>query len=1082
MSTGGTSGALATLAAPLRRRAALAAVLGVAGGGLGVLGAVAWLARLGVVRSPAWVLGAWLAAVVVAIIVVQRARKAVAALAPAPLADALEATGHFRGGSVRLLLDERAAGTSAGLYGAADARQAALLAENGKVALAGLSLRLGRLVRLAWGAAGAGALLLATAGPLGGTAAALWRPDRAWLATTAPIHLSALPEAVDRGDSVTLSLRATGRREATLWTRATGESWTPEVVALDSLGEATRVIGPLAGDLHAHLTAGGRGSDTVRVVVRLPVFLGSLSVTAEYPDYLGLASEPLPLNGDTLLLPSGTRLATQGRATAPLAEAAWVGPDSVPLDVDDSRIEGRFQPAASGSWQLVARTRDGLALAGDAARIAVRVVPDSAPVIEVPVPGVDTLEPTGATLPLVVDVRDDHGLRRVTLETRRNGEASRVRDLALDEGVTDRALLTLVLELAEFGLLPGDTLRYLVRAADNAPLPNVGRSREFLVVVPTRSALREAQRDAAADAGRQLDSLAARSRALERETEDLTRARPRGAEGRGGEESLSFEEARRAGDVAASQDSLLAEVRELRETLRDLERAAEAAGIADSTFARRLEEIRDELDRALSPELREKLAELQQALRELNAPRTREAMEQLAEAQQRMREALERSRELFERAALEGELGALGQEASELTQAQREWSDSVTRADSEQAAAAERALAERADSLAAGIERAAGRMEDPGARQQMGEAAAEARAAAEGMRQAAQSAQRGQRQQARQQGQQAEARMGEVEQEVGQQREAQQEAWREEVLQALDQALLETTRLTRRQLAVAQAFRRGVPAATLRADQAAVEDGARQLIEQVTAAGGKNALVPPQIAGALAAARQQMAQARGAVATASLNLRDGAERAGEAVDALNVAAFMLLRARSDVSGSSSGSGMAEAMERMAQLAQQQGGIGQDAAGLLPMMSGPGAQQQLQELAARQRQMARDLDRLRAETNAGAAGELAEEARNLARDLESGRLDPATVARQERLFRRMLDAGRTLQGEEEDEQKERESRSGEDIEARLPPALRARLQGGDQAPRLPSWEELQRLSPEERRLVADYFRRIAGGGR
>jgi hypothetical protein len=85
-----------------------------------------------------------------------------------------------------------------------------------------------------------------------------------------------------------------------------------------------------------------------------------------------------------------------------------------------------------------------------------------------------------------------------------------------------------------------------------------------------------------------------------------------------------------------------------------------------------------------------------------------------------------------------------------------------------------------------------------------------------------------------------------------------------------------------------------------------------------------------------------------------------------------------------------------------------------------------------------------------------------------------------IARQERLFRRMLDAGRTLQGEEEDEQKERQSEVAKPGELRLPPALRAELLGRDGAIRLPSWEQLQRLSPEERRLVTEYFRRLTGG--
>jgi hypothetical protein len=73
---------------------------------------------------------------------------------------------------------------------------------------------------------------------------------------------------------------------------------------------------------------------------------------------------------------------------------------------------------------------------------------------------------------------------------------------------------------------------------------------------------------------------------------------------------------------------------------------------------------------------------------------------------------------------------------------------------------------------------------------------------------------------------------------------------------------------------------------------------------------------------------------------------------------------------------------------------------------------------------------------------------------------------------------MLDAGRTLQGHEEDLKKERQSTPATDDSVHVPPALRARLQDENDRLRVPSWEELQRLSPEERRLVVDYFRRLS----
>jgi cell division protein FtsB len=245
----------------------------------------------------------------------------------------------------------------------------------------------------------------------------------------------------------------------------------------------------------------------------------------------------------------------------------------------------------------------------------------------------------------------------------------------------------------------------------------------------------------------------------------------------------------------------------------------------------------------------------------------------------------------------------------------------------------------------------------------------------------------------------------------------------------------------------------------------------------VGAASGKNALVSPQILAALAEARSQMQQAREDAASASGNAREAADRAGDAVDALNVAAYGLLRSREDVSGASSGSGFAEAMQRMTQLAKQQGQLSQDASGLLPMLGSNALQQQLQSLAARQRALAQELERLRAQGQADAKP-LGDEARDLARELERGRLDRETVTRQERLFRRMLDAGRTLQGQDEDQRKERQSETAKN-ELQLPPALRAELLGRGGI-KLPTWEQLQKLSPEERRLVTDYFRRLTGG--
>jgi hypothetical protein len=1086
MSSGATTRALHRLSRPLRLRARAGWLALGLGAATLLLGGLAWAVRWEWITAPQWVLIAWISAVLAALIVGWFAWTEIAALSHARIAKRLEDLGEWRRGTLTALLDQPAVGVSDSLLARADDVLASEVERRGGTAVEPLArpVQLRGLVGLA--VLLAGLVAFGSAGPVGGAAAALWHPGRAWRAMVAPVQIAADRSVVDRGDSVGFRIEAIGRRTAMLWMRAPGETWRPRAVRLDSLGYATSSSGPLTSDVFARVTSGNRTSDTILVKVRLPVFLGALTVTAHYPGYLKLESEPVPTDGDTLLLPAGTRLETKGEATAPLSSAAWqANGKREGLTVSGGAFTGDFVPSTSGEYRLALTSANGAPLAGDTVRLAVRVVADSVPSVEVPVPGVDTLAPLSLKVPLVVDVRDDYGITSVAVVSRRISrlgtvDSARSDTLAIPEPRPDRAILTHTLDLNQRGLLPGDTVRYYAVAADNTPQRQRGRSREFVLRLPTMSEVRAAQRIASEDVSSQLDSIAAESRRLERQTEDLAQERPRaGSTGERSEESLSFEQAKRAEAVAQRQQELFRQAEELKQSLEALRRSAEAAGIGDSAWQRQLEEIREELARALSPELRERLAELQRALKDLDAEQAKEALERLAEAQREMREVLERSRELFKRAAIEGDLANLTQESRELSREQRLWNEQVRLADSANAAATERDLAARTDSLSAGLDRLGKQMEDGQRQQRLRSASQQAEQASNQMTQAARSAQQGRREPARQQGERAAQSLEPLGDQLQREREAIQQEWRRDVVQAIDQALAETGRLAERQLAVQEALRSGAEAGPqLRAEQGAIEEGVQRLLEQVRKTAGKNALVPPQIGSALGGAQLQMQKTREAIASAVPNVREGIDQAGGAVDALNAAAHQLLRARGDVSGSSSGSGLAEAMERMTELAKRQGGLGQQAAGMLPMMGSAGIQQELRRLANRQRALAEELQRLQGQGNLPGAAELAEEAKELARRLDAGRLDRQVVERQERLFRRMLDAGRTLQGKEEDEQKERESTTATDDSVRLPPALRARLTADDGRLRVPTWDELQRLSPEERRLVVDYFRRLS----
>jgi hypothetical protein len=146
--------------------------------------------------------------------------------------------------------------------------------------------------------------------------------------------------------------------------------------------------------------------------------------------------------------------------------------------------------------------------------------------------------------------------------------------------------------------------------------------------------------------------------------------------------------------------------------------------------------------------------------------------------------------------------------------------------------------------------------------------------------------------------------------------------------------------------------------------------------------------------------------------------------------------------------------------------------------MMAMPGGPGAgqgQSLARQLARQQRNIADQLEEVGDAAGGDRAAQLAREARQLAEALDNGRLDAGTLARQQQLFRRLLDAGRSLEKEERDDSGKREATSAKGDEVFTPTdKVDAKAAIKFQPP---TWQELRGLSPDERRAILDYFTRI-----
>jgi hypothetical protein len=264
----------------------------------------------------------------------------------------------------------------------------------------------------------------------------------------------------------------------------------------------------------------------------------------------------------------------------------------------------------------------------------------------------------------------------------------------------------------------------------------------------------------------------------------------------------------------------------------------------------------------------------------------------------------------------------------------------------------------------------------------------------------------------------------------------------------------------------------------MRGDQASLLRGLQNMADNLQAdaraSGGD-----PAMSAQLGRAMEAMQGAIESLEARTPSSSSAAARAEQAVGSLNQLALMAIAGSDQAGQTGAGQSGQDVVEQMGQLAQRQGELVTQAGQLAPMRLGQQAMaQQLSGMSERQQSVARDLQNVSQEPGAGDAlgdlEQLAREADLLAEELARGRLTPEIVQRQERLFHRLLDAGRSLEREEFSEDRESE-RPGEFERVEVVPLSADQL--GLVPYELPDGVELRRLTPAVRQLVLQYFERL-----
>jgi hypothetical protein len=577
----------------------------------------------------------------------------------------------------------------------------------------------------------------------------------------------------------------------------------------------------------------------------------------------------------------------------------------------------------------------------------------------------------------------------------------------------------------------------------------------------------------------------------------------------------------RAGLLDAEMERRLEQLRDLYarldqpETRKRLDALRDAADALDrDALAAQLEQLAASPD-DMRQRLEESLALLEQAVLDQEMKALAREAEEIAAHQEVLAAAMRR--ELGAEGAAAGDAGrptqaaepgaASGQEGVADPTAAAEGQDGSQAGDSaegdgadagERRAAQQDELAERTqrlNDLLGALQRQLTSKGDPESASQAGAAQEQGQSAQESMEEAADKARQGQGEGAAESAERAAGELASAARSLDDARGRMGDSGREQAREAVRQAAQDALRLAEREEALRRQMEEsarqgggegsgdsGAELRQLQSEQMAVQQGLEQLGRNLSESTRQSGILNEEVSRALARAMLDMDQAAAALGAGRPMPTGAAERS---VQSLNRLAMALLQNDME-SRQASSPATDQALQRLAELAREQNALNAQVGAFAPLdVSAASAADQMEQLAEHQRGIARRVGEVSGlvggrEDVLGQLDQLSIEADGLAAALAGGRIEPEVRARQERLFHRLLDAGRTLEREEYSEERvgERaERRVAAELEALDPALLEAvlRYPGPDAA-------QLQGMPPALRRLVLEYFDRLNHGDR
>ena len=931
----------------------------------------------------------------------------------------------------------------------------------------------------------------------------LWQPSLA----APPIRLAVEPGSVriTPGASLVVRARVWGTAHAPKLSRDAGESPSAEAEGTDhdgarrwrfELAQLTRPsryrveAGNVRSPIYSIDLAGEPQPVGFEIEVRPPAY-------ARLPVQRGAATR-----GDLEAL-RGSRAVVEVTFDRDLtALTARLDHGNVPLEfraLSPRRWRGEVPVREEGIYELAASAPSG------AASYRYRIAPlaDAPPVITVRVPERDVDLPAGQQVPLDVLAQDDLGLTELKLQFRKEADRPWADvPLARFAGQPREGEVRSRWDASGLGLLPGESASFRFAAYDNNAISGRGLalSQVFELRFPSLSEVYKSIEETHAGVQQSLEKLADQTRELQKNLERMERQAPKP----GAQSSPAYE---RSQDMKSALERQQEINQQMNQALSDLKQSLEQANERDAfhdELQRKMQELADLMKQIQSPEFKEALRKMQDALERMDRRAMEQQLPEWRDQNKEMLANLERTIELLKNLRQEEQIESLARRADELAQKQdalNQEHQSPSNPDAAKRDAENRDLAQRqsqaaddSKQLAQDTKQLSQQLDSQQEQQQADEAAQELEQnAAPEQQDASEQAGENQKSKASQSGQQASQSIKRAASKLQQMAQNHQQQQQQVDLAAVRRAAQDLVSLQR---ATQENLDSNDPASQRADRQTDLADGTARVADSLSALAEHTPFISPRLHEALGHAMESLSQSGRELDTG--NRERGEQQGQEGSTALNQAVLELRRTeqsmcqkpgQSQGKPNSQGGSMAQ---RMGQMSQDQSRLNQETQGVARRLSqqmeqSMGNSQELQRIAQEQQRLREQLEQIAKEQDEsrpeepkllGRLDQTQQEMKEVEEALRDGQTDDEIQQKQQHILSKLLDAQRSVN--RRDYEPQRESRPGEDLARSSPAPLPADLLRENDRLRLDLLKaDADRYPAQYRTFVESYLRALNG---